>query len=238
MNTYKIVLTGGPCGGKTDSIKFLTQSLTEQGDSVKVVDETATSLLNLGYMPNSNISTFDFQNLLFKIQFLNEYISEGKSSILLCDRGLFDGKVYIGKDDFQKILMINKVDENILFKTYDGALYFKSIAYDFPERFALKRSFETPEIGRLRDELCKKIWLEKIIPCDYNNLDGFNNKQRMIYSSLKRHLNLLRQISSCKLTDYYDYEHFQYVYNGIDNILDNNDISKDVKIKTKDLIQW
>ena len=60
-------------------------------------------------MPSVNISTFDFQNLLFKIQFLNEYMSEGKSNILLCDIGLFDGKVYIDESDFQKILNSNKV---------------------------------------------------------------------------------------------------------------------------------
>ena len=88
MKTYKIVLTGGPCGGKTDSIEFLSQKLTEQNYLVKIVDETANSLLKLGYMPSENISTFDFQNLLFKIQFLNEYMSESKTNILLCDRGL------------------------------------------------------------------------------------------------------------------------------------------------------
>ena len=43
-----------------------------------VVLPNANSLLKLGYMPSVNISTFDFQNLLFKIQFLNEYMSEGK----------------------------------------------------------------------------------------------------------------------------------------------------------------
>ena len=104
MKNYKIVLTGGPCGGKTDSIGFLSKKLIEQDYSVNIVNETAKSLLKLGYMPSINISTFDFQNLLFKIQFLNEYMSEGKSNILLCDRGLFDGKVYIDESDFQKIL--------------------------------------------------------------------------------------------------------------------------------------
>ena len=99
MKTYKIVLTGGPCGGKTDSIDFLSKKLIEQDYSVKIVNETANSLLKLGYMPSVNISTFDFQNLLFKIQFLNEYMSEGKSNILLCDRGLFDGKVYQQRAD-------------------------------------------------------------------------------------------------------------------------------------------
>ena len=66
METYKIVLTGGPCGGKTDSIDFLSKKLIEQDYSVKIVNETANSLLNLRYMPSVNISTFDFQNLLLR----------------------------------------------------------------------------------------------------------------------------------------------------------------------------
>lgn len=237
MKTYKIVLTGGPCGGKTDSIEFLFKKLIEQDYLVKIVDETANSLLKLGYMPSVNISTFDFQNLLFKIQFLNEYMSEGKPNILLCDRGLFDGKVYIGNDDFQKILDLNKVKEKEVFSTYDGALYFRSISYQYPDEFSKKRIYESPEVGKIRDERCKEIWIDKIIPCNYDNLDGFENKQKMVYLALKKQLEHLKQIKSYNLSDYYDIEYFKYIYDGINNILAKNDISDDIKIKTKGLIR-
>lgn len=237
MNTHKIILTGGPCGGKTASIQFLSEKLSEQNYSVRIVDETANSLLKLGYMPNVNISTFDFQNLLFKIQFLNEYISEGKSNILLCDRGLFDGKVYIDNNDFKKILDLNKVDEKKIFSTYDGALYFRSVSYEYPQEFSKKRIYESPEVGRIRDERCKEIWTEKIIPCNYNNLDGFKNKQELIYLSLKTQLEFLKQIKSYNLSDYYSNEHFNYIYNGINEILTKNSIHDDIKLKTKGLIR-
>lgn len=237
METYKIVLTGGPCGGKTDSIQLLSEKLSEQNQYVKIVDETANSLLKLGYMPNMNISTFDFQNLLFKIQFLKEYISEGKSNILLCDRGLFDGKVYMDNNDFQRILYLNKVDEKKVFSTYDGALYFRSISHEYPDEFSKRRIYESSEVGRIRDERCKEIWIEKIISCNYDNYDGFKNKQEMIYFSLIKQLENLKQIKSHNLSDYYDIEHFKYIYCGIDDILVKNDISDDIKIKTKRLIR-
>lgn len=237
MDTYKIVLTGGPCGGKTESIQFLSDKLIEQHYSVKIIDETANSLLRLGYMPSVNISIFDFQNLLFKIQFLNEYMSEGKSNILLCDRGLFDGKVYIGNDDFQKILDLNKVKEKEVFSTYDGALYFRSISYEYPDEFSKKRIYESPEVGRIRDERCKEIWIDKIVPCNYDNLDGFENKQKMIYLALNKQLEHLKQIKSYNLSDYYDIEYFKYIYNGINDILVKNDISDDIKIKARGLIR-
>lgn len=237
MKTYKIVLTGGPCGGKSDSIDFLSEKLVEQDYSVKIVDETANSLLKLGYMPSVNIPTFDFQNLLFKIQFLKEYMSEGKSSILLCDRGLFDGKVYIDDSDFKKILDLNKVKEKEIFSTYDGALYFRSIAYEYPNEFSKKRIYESPEAGRIRDERCKKIWIDKIVLCDYSNLDGFENKKKTIYLALKRQLEYLKKIRTYELSDYYDIEYFKYIYNGINDILAKNDIPDNIKAKTKELIR-
>lgn len=237
MESYKIVLTGGPCGGKTDSIEFLSKKLSDQDYSVKIVDETANSLLMLGYMPSVNISTFDFQNLLFKIQFLKEYLLEGTSNILLCDRGLLDGKVYIDSNDFQRILDSNKVEEEKVFSTYDGALYFRSISYEYPNEFSKKRIYESLEIGKIRDERCKEIWTKKIVPCNYDNLDGFKNKQEMLYLALKEQLEYLKQIKSYKLSDYYDIEYFKYIYCGIDEILVKNNISDDIKIKTKGLIR-
>ena len=161
MITYKIVLTGGPCGGKTESIDFLSKKLIEQNYSVKVVNETANSLLKLGYMPSVNISIFDFQNLLFKIQFLNEYISEGKSNILLCDRGLFDGKVYINESDFQKILELNEVKEKEIFSTYDGALYCRSISYEYPNEFSKKEFMKAQKLAELEMNVVKKFGLIK-----------------------------------------------------------------------------
>ena len=237
MDTYKIVLTGGPCGGKTKSIQFLSQKLTELDYSVRIVDETATELLQLGYMPNKNISIFDFQNLLFKIQFLKEYVSEGKSEIILCDRGIFDGMVYIDTDGFQKILELNRLDREKLFSTYDGVLYFRSIAYEYPDEFSKRRVYESPQVGINRDERFFRIWKEKIIPCNYNNVDGFRNKQELIYVALKNQLEFLRKIKTINLSDYYGDEHFRYICNGIDDILTKNNISKDIKIRTRELIR-
>lgn len=237
MDTYKIVLTGGPCGGKTESIQFLSKKLVELDYSVRIVDETANALLQLGYMPNRNISTFDFQNLLFKIQFLKEYISEGKSEIILCDRGIFDGMVYIDTDGFQKILELNRLDKERLFSTYDGVLYFRSIAYEYPDEFSKKRIYESPQVGMNRDEWCFRIWEEKIISCNYNNVDGFRNKQEFIYIALKKQLEFLKTIKTINLSDYYGYEHFRYICDGIDDILTKNNISKDIKIRTRELIR-
>ena len=67
---------------------------------------------------------------------------------------------------------------------------------------------------------------------------GFENKQKIIYLALKKQLEYLKQIKSYNLSDYYDNEYFKYIYNGINDILAKNDISDDIKAKTKGLIKW
>ena len=45
---YKICLTGGPCAGKTTSLAFLTERLTERGFRVFTVPETPTMTVQGG----------------------------------------------------------------------------------------------------------------------------------------------------------------------------------------------
>ncbi len=236
MNARKIVLTGGPCGGKTECLEIFKEKLKKTGKSVISIEETANSLLQLNYMPGTNISTFDFQNLLFKIQFLKEYFNEKKADIVLCDRGLLDGKVYIGDKDFQKLLIQNKMEEEKIISTYDIALYFKSIAYEYPEDFILKRIYETAEVGVIRDKKCKEIWKEKIILSNYDNIDGFEVKKQSIYDSLITYLNN-KQSQYFSLSEYYSEEYITFMFNGIENILSDNDVSNDVRNKTRRLVK-
>lgn len=237
MKTCKVVLTGGPCGGKTESLDYLKQRLIKDGKSVIAIEETANSLLTLGYIPNINISAFDFQNLLFKIQFLKEYFNEGKADLILCDRGLLDGKAYMDYVDFEKILEQNNVDEQLILSTYDVALYFRSIAYDYPENFSLKRIYESPETGIFRDKRCKDVWDKKLISCNYNNLDGFVAKQEAIYLALIEQLDNIQNDNLYDLSDYYNDEYIKMLLNEIDLILQNCEISNDIKAKTRSLVK-
>ena len=68
-------------------------------------------------------------------------------------------------------------------------------------------------------------------------MDGFENKQKLTYLALKKQLEYIEQIKSYKLSDYYNIEYFKYIYNGINDILAKNDISDDIKIKTRGLIR-
>lgn len=237
MKTYKIVLTGGPCGGKTSSLNYFTKMILKDGKSVAIASETASFLLSLGFMPNVNISIFDFQNLLFKLQFIKEYKQEGKTDVLLCDRGLLDGKGYISSNEFEKILEINNISEKMILTTYAAALFMKSIAYEYPTEFQLKRKYETPELGIVRDKKCLDIWDNLILNKGLNDFDSLNDKQIKLYSILRDFLKRKSTDEICNLSDYYSSEFMSFMCSGVDEILKHSDVSTEAKQITRRIIK-
>ena len=104
----KIVITGGPCAGKTTAMQKIVQEFTEKGYKVFVVNEAATELINGGIRPfgNDAISMFEFQRCIIDTQLSKERIFERiansmeQDTIILCDRGVFDNKAYVSEDEF------------------------------------------------------------------------------------------------------------------------------------------
>ena len=107
----RILLTGGPCAGKTTAIADITQDLTQLGYKVLVVPEAATTLMKGGAFIVSTGFTetqgLMFQKVLMKLQVALEdsFIEIGKLAgagtssdiVILIDRGLMDGSAYVSK---------------------------------------------------------------------------------------------------------------------------------------------
>ena len=72
----KIVLTGGPCAGKTSALTKIEEELTEKGYKVFIVSESATELIKGGIKPFGRmpIDLIKFQNLILKYQYEKEKI--------------------------------------------------------------------------------------------------------------------------------------------------------------------
>ena len=67
MSVTKIVLTGGPCAGKSTGLAIIKDRLTNLGYDVVILSEVATDVILSGVTP-MNISPYDFQKLLAYIQ--------------------------------------------------------------------------------------------------------------------------------------------------------------------------
>lgn len=112
---YKIVLTGGPCGGKTTGQSRLCTFFENLGWKVFRVPETATVLLSGGvkFSDLTEKEAYKFQENLIRtmIQIENTYFELGNSStqncLIICDRGVMDASAYIAKDKWEKMLTTN-----------------------------------------------------------------------------------------------------------------------------------
>lgn len=102
----KIVITGGPCSGKTTGMSYLSEKLSDFGFRVFVVPETATMIINSGLdirLMKSVEQVLDFQSAILDLQiFLEKEIEDHANKIfpndkkvILLDRGLMDIYSYI-----------------------------------------------------------------------------------------------------------------------------------------------
>ena len=66
----KIVLTGGPCAGKSTSLDLIREYLNGLGYLVLIVNESATELINGGIKPfgDNSISMLEFQDIVLRYQ--------------------------------------------------------------------------------------------------------------------------------------------------------------------------
>ena len=114
----KIVITGGPCSGKTDILALLSQR-----SDLQCVPEVASIVISqLSIKPKKEINDF-FQRLVHNTQSLFEDTSlqyaviEGRSGLIL-DRGLPDGAAYFegGISEYEKVIKTNVAQEYSLYK--------------------------------------------------------------------------------------------------------------------------
>ncbi len=137
----KIVLTGGPCAGKTTILSKLSEKLTERDYKVFFVDEAASELILNGIKPCSNISLFDFQRFAMDLQLFKEEMYEKAAAhydlsrvVIFFDRGLLDQMAYMGKNDFEKLLSERHLTLSDALNRYDAVLHLVTAA-DGAEKF-------------------------------------------------------------------------------------------------------
>ncbi len=133
-----IVLTGGPCAGKTTTIAKVKEDLENLGYHVLFLNECATEVINGGIRPfgDNQVSVFDFQNEVLNLQLFKEKryldiidkLPEDTNCIILSDRGIMDSKAYLGSELFTKLLDQNNLKEEDLGHQYDMIIHLVTVA--------------------------------------------------------------------------------------------------------------
>ena len=107
MNIHKIVITGGPCAGKTTAMSWIQNALTKRGYRVLFVPETATELITGGVAPWTCGTNLDYQKCQMRLQLEKEALFEQAAAtmdvskiLIVCDRGALDNKAYMTDEEF------------------------------------------------------------------------------------------------------------------------------------------
>lgn len=166
---WHLVLTGGPCSGKTTAIATIEKELSARGYYVLIVPETATELISNGIRPFGNcLDSLSFQKIVFEKQSHKEtlYLEVAKKIpadkiVILYDRGLMESKTYMSMEDFNKLLEFFKTDEISVKDRYDAVFHLVTAADGAEKYYTLENNLartETPEQARSLDRKGIENW--------------------------------------------------------------------------------
>lgn len=191
----KIVLTGGPCAGKTTALGYVSAELQKEGIEVIAVEEQATKLITSGKTPK-NMGSYEFHKLLFEQELKEEtYILQQAEQmscdrvVVLFDRGLLDNRAFVTQADFDRYSSIYGVNEDVLRNSYDAVFHLVTAANGAEEYYNLSNNparSETLEEARKIDIETIAVW------CGTNHLRIIDNST-CFEEKLKR---LLKEIKA------------------------------------------
>ena len=164
----KIVITGGPCGGKSTAISRMQSYFTELGYRILFVPETATELIKGGVAPWTCGTNKDYQTCQIQLQREKERIFEQAAAsmpddkiLIVCDRGALDNKAYMSAQEFADVLKLLGTTEIELRDSYDAVFHLVTAAKGAEEFYTLANNrarTETPEQAALLDDKIIAAW--------------------------------------------------------------------------------
>lgn len=178
----KIVLTGGPCAGKTTALALIEKELIEKGYTVLIVGESATELIKGGIKPfgKSKLDILKFQEIILQYQldkektFDNavELLPDEEKCVIIYDRGTMDNKAYVEEDQYAQILTKLGLNQLKLLDNYDMIIHLVTAADGKEEYYTLDNNTartETIEEARQLDKKTIDAWI------GHNNLKIIDN---------------------------------------------------------------
>lgn len=135
MQISKIVITGGPCAGKSTAMSWVQNAFTELGYTVLFVPETATELITGGVAPWTCGTNADYQTCQVRLQVEKEAIFSQAAAtmpadkvLIVCDRGALDNKAYMDESEFSCVLASLGTTEVELRDGYDAVFHLVTAA--------------------------------------------------------------------------------------------------------------
>ena len=191
---HKIVITGGPCAGKTTGLSTLERELTKIGYKVVFINETATELIVNGLSRSAFKNNFDFEFSIVDFQLEREQLYEqycrslpDEKIILLCDRGVMDCKCYTTKEEWSQIKKVLNMDDIQLRDNYDAVFHLVTAAKGAEEFYTTANNAarrETLEEAIKADDKTLKAWTGHPHLRAIDNSTDFETKMKRLLNEI------------------------------------------------------
>ena len=168
MNIRKIVITGGPCAGKSTALSWIQNAFTEKGYTVLFVPETATELIGGGVCPWTCGTNAEYQKCQMRLQYTKEqlFLRAAKTMsadkiLIVCDRGLLDNRAYMNDEEFAEVLDDIKLSEIEMRDSYDAVFHLVTAAKGAEAFYSFENNparYETIEEARALDDRLLACW--------------------------------------------------------------------------------
>ena len=198
MEITKIVITGGPCAGKTTALSRIQNAFTQMGYVVLFVPETATELITGGVAPWTCGTNGDYQKCQFQLQLEKEKIFEqaartmqAEKILIVCDRGTLDNKAYMSEQEFAQILKDLGSNEIEMRDRYDAVFHLVTAAKGAVEFYTTANNTartETPEKAAELDDRLISAWTGHPHLRIIDNSTNFEDKLRRLIAEISSFL--------------------------------------------------
>ncbi len=197
---HKIVITGGPCAGKTTAMSWVQNAFTSMGFTVLFVPETATELINGGVAPWTCGTNRDYQLCQVDLQLKKEQLFEqaartmpAEKILIVCDRGVLDNKAYMTPEEFAYVMGTLKCNEIEIRDGYDAVFHLVTAAKGAEEFYTMDNNaarYETPEQARALDDRLLASWTGHPRLRVIDNATQFETKMRRLIGEISSALGL------------------------------------------------
>ncbi|XRA98300.1 AAA family ATPase [Pycnococcus provasolii] len=197
---YVIVLTGGPCGGKSTGLSHLNERLSALGFRVYASPEAATILISTGARPTFTgakpwtVDTLNiFQEGIVSLSISLEEslialaLSRDEPAVIVCDRGVADLRAYISDDVYSQALSQFKLTPEQAFQRYDAIVHLVSAAVGAESSYTTANNaarLETAEEAAALDEKTQKAWKGHPRHFVVDNSTDFTGKIRRVTQAI------------------------------------------------------
>ena len=202
----EIVLTGGPCSGKTTGRNYLAEKLRDRGFRVLLVPEVATMVISGGLddlaklirsAPHKYLET-ERQMLLLQMDLRKRFLKIAEpfideKPVIIYDRGPMDYKVYIKPEEFEAMIGEFNLSIYDVRDSFDGVIHLVTAANGAEKFYTLENNEarkESSEEARLLDDSTLNAWVGHQHLRIIDNSTDFKQKMKRTLQAICRFLGI------------------------------------------------